>query len=218
MLAVPQCCPSAPSINSACALDPRFEPEVPENPNTVVMVPAGLILKTAPLVPVPMPPAALVAHMSRFTACMNPPRDPHAVVPEVGTSVVTTAIPPPGGPWITVPWPSDPPPPVVVPYRIPSVACFSFASVGAAVKLKIVVSAPSSSTLKTVPTLLSPPEFVVPWKLPSAWRSSPPFGLCPNAAPVLPVKFTSVVSTPAVVILKTVPRPVPLVPPVWVVP
>jgi len=87
---------------------------------------------------------------------------------------------------------------------------------GAAVRFTSVVKRPPVVTLKTVPTLFSPPVFAVPYIAPSVPVMSAPCGVVPSAVPVLPVKFTSVVSTPACVIENTVPKA--FSPPACVVP
>ena len=87
---------------------------------------------------------------------------------------------------------------------------------GAAVILTSVVKRPPVVTLKMEPAPLRPPPFVVPYIAPSEPTASAPCGVEPSAVPVLPVKCTSVASTPAGVMENTVPRL--FAPPVCVVP
>ena len=87
---------------------------------------------------------------------------------------------------------------------------------GAAVTFTSVVICPAVVTLNTLPALLRPPLFVVPYKTPPAPAARAPFGVVPRALPVVPVKLTSELKTPPDETWKIVPKP-PL-PPVCVVP
>src|ERR1043165_1403202 len=73
------------------------------------------------------------------------------------------------------------------------------------VKLSNTECTPAVVTLNTVTKFEVPPVLVMPQRLPSAPTMSGP-GAAPGLLPLVPEKFTTVVTTPAEVTLKTDPK------------